>query len=1010
HGSSCRQSCAVGKRQIEPLLQNYLLLLLSFPVVLLIQVITGPFCLNWRLLDMASGTQPSQAHDFDDPGSDGPFEEDGRPDSRGRGLGGSGAPASSHVPQQQQPQHRRSSSSSGRRRVRRRHRAAAGHRAEDLKTYDPKDIGPDEYVMQMTTFLERRYLSTIHATIVSAADQEKDYSLAVNAQDLVHFDSRLAYLVLHRPDLLLELMREALGEVQARIVAEDKADGEANSGNSRVDDDDGSGVPARPTVKGNAHIRITHLPPLSDLCKPNISAIRGTDLGALIQIQGTVIRSGAAKMLEVSREYRCQNKTCGAVFSVHSDMSQGNLLAPPTSCPGVGEKQCKGTRFLEHGEHKYSDYQEIKVQEQAQKLSVGSIPRSMVILLQDDLVDSCKAGDDVVVVGELLRRWMPVFEGVRCDVQVTLRANSVTVQSGSDQGSSQVSEELRQEFVELWEANAHRPLAVRNHVIASVCPQIFGLFTVKLAILLTLIGGVTETDPRGMRRRGTPHLLVVGDPGCGKSQFLRFAAKLSPRSVLTTGVGTTSAGLTCSAVKDGGEWMLEAGALVLADRGLCCIDEFSAIREHDRATIHEAMEQQTLSVAKAGLVCKLNARTTVFAVTNTKGAYDAAEDMTVNTAIGSPLLSRFDLVLLLLDTKNKHWDKVVSTFVLRAAIGPAAPPARPKPAAAAAAAATAAAGTRRGSGGGGGGGGSSSPKGNSASDGNGGRGGDDPVSSTPWGTEKLQKYLCYVKDTFTSVRLSREAEEVVARYYQSQRSADNRSAARTTVRLLESLIRLAQAHARLMCRTEVTLQDAVVSVICVETSLHSTGRLGVDSVLHSDFPPNPDEEFELHQGLILDRLKLSHLHRKNAPPPPPDPPSASGGSGPSRGSQSQRSSQRHDYEDDASGQPSLTAEAAAAAAAASATAAAAARRDEWAARKAASASGGGGGASGRSTTSAGAGNSSGSAFPAANNRSLSQDATRDSSQGRLPRGRHPGGSRSSMGASTPSMHGSRGGG
>ncbi|CAN0121637.1 unnamed protein product [Ectocarpus sp. 4 AP-2014] len=572
-------------------------------------------------------------------------------------------------------------------------------------------------------------------------------------------------------------------------------------------------------------------------------------------------------MLEVSREYRCQNKTCGAVFSVHSDMSQGNLLAPPTSCPGVGEKQCKGTRFMEHGDHKYSDYQEMKVQEQAQKLSVGSIPRSMVILLQDDLVDSCKAGDDVVIVGELLRRWMPVSEGVRCDVQVTLRANSVTVQSGADQGSSQASklsiEELRQEFVELWEANAHRPLAVRNHVIASVCPQVFGLFTVKLAILLTLIGGVTETDPRGMRRRGTPHLLVVGDPGCGKSQFLRFAAKVSPRSVLTTGVGTTSAGLTCSAVKDGGEWMLEAGALVLADRGLCCIDEFSAIREHDRATIHEAMEQQTLSVAKAGLVCKLNARTTVFAVTNTKGTYDAAEDMTVNTAIGSPLLSRFDLVLLLLDTKNKQWDKVVSTFVLRAAIGPAAPPARPK-----AVAARAAAVAPRGGSSGGGGSSSSSQPGESTAGGRAGRVEEEPVSSKPWGTEKLQKYLCYVKDTFTSVRLSKDAEEVVGKYYQSQRSADNRSAARTTVRLLESLIRLAQAHARLMCRTEVTLQDAVVSVICVETSLHSTAQLGVDSVLHSDFPPNPDEEFELQRGLILDRLKLSHLHRRSPPPPP----------------------------------------------------------------------------------------------------------------------------------------------
>ncbi|CAM9579392.1 unnamed protein product, partial [Ectocarpus sp. 13 AM-2016] len=206
----------------------------------------------------------------------------------------------------------------------------------------------------------------------------------------------------------------------------------------------------------------------------------------------------------------------------------------------------------------------------------------------------------------------------------------------------------------------------------------------------------------------------------------------------------------------------------------------------------------------------------------------------------------------------QQWDKVVSTFVLRAAIGPAAPPARPK-----AVAARAAAVAPRGGSSGGGGSSSSSQPGKPAAGGPAGRGEEEPVSSKPWGTEKLQKYLCYVKDTFTSVRLSKDAEEVVGKYYQSQRSADNRSAARTTVRLLESLIRLAQAHARLMCRTEVTLQDAVVSVICVETSLHSTAQLGVDSVLHSDFPPNPDEEFELQQGLILDRLKL------RSPPPPP---------------------------------------------------------------------------------------------------------------------------------------------
>ncbi|GMH13551.1 hypothetical protein Nepgr_015392 [Nepenthes gracilis] len=650
-------------------------------------------------------------------------------------------------------------------------RRAAGMESPESSTEDDISRG-------MVAFLIRNCSDQL-CSIVFSPDSRLHYPIFIDFAELLNDNPPIAQFIFCQPTEYLPKFDHAAICAQGAILTDLKGDSTA-------------------TVKDYVHVRINTTETF-----PRIGRVRVRHRNILLTLKGTVIRSGAVKTIEGERKYECLK--CKNVFPVYPEVEYGNFIRPPPSCLSAKPKGCEGTRFkLIENSTKYHDYQEIKIQENMQLLGVGVIPRSIRVILKNDLVDTVKAGDDVIVVGILTAKWSPDLKDVRCDLDPVLVVNHVT-RTNEMKSEIDIPDAVILKFKQFWDEFKGTPLKGRNAILRGICPQVFGLFTVKLAVALTLIGGVQHVDASGTKVRGESHLLLVGDPGTGKSQFLKFSAKLSNRAVITTGLGSTSAGLTVTAVKDGGEWMLEAGALVLADCGLCCIDEFDSMREHDRATIHEAMEQQTISIAKAGLVTTLSTRTTVFGATNPKGQYDPTQPLSVNTTLSGPLLSRFDIVLVLLDTKNPEWDKVVSSHILAE---------------------------------------EELRKGKNKED-----------LADCWSLQMLRRYIHFVKRYFKPV-LTKEAERVISSYYQLQRRLATGNAARTTVRMLESLIRLAQAHARLMFRNEVSKLDAVAAILCIESSMTTSAIVdSVGNALHSNFAENPDGEYAKQEKLILEKLK-----------------------------------------------------------------------------------------------------------------------------------------------------------
>lgn len=405
------------------------------------------------------------------------------------------------------------------------------------------------------------------------------------------------------------------------------------------------------------HVRISNFPNALSL-----RDLREKNLNQLVKVSGVVTRrTGVFPQLKYVK-FDCLK--CHAVLGPFIQDSNTEVkMTYCTNCASKGPFKMNSERTL------YRNYQRITLQEAPGTVPAGRLPRHREIILLSDLVDIAKPGEEVEVVGVYKNNYdgglnakngFPVFATV-------VEANSVKRKEtssmfNSDTGVSSWVEEDEREFRRL-----SRERGVIDKIIGSMAPSIYGHRDIKTALACSLFGGVAKNIDGKHSIRGDINVLLLGDPGTAKSQILKYAEKTANRAVFATGQGASAVGLTASVRKDPitREWTLEGGALVLADKGTCLIDEFDKMNDQDRTSIHEAMEQQSISVSKAGIVTTLQARCSIIAAANpTGGRYNSTIPLAQNVNLTEPILSRFDILCVVRDLVNPELDERLASFVV----------------------------------------------------------------------------------------------------------------------------------------------------------------------------------------------------------------------------------------------------------------------------------------------------------------------------------------------------------
>ncbi|BFZ08073.1 hypothetical protein BsWGS_11112 [Bradybaena similaris] len=639
---------------------------------------------------------------------------------------------------------------------------------EDMKGHTVREwvamLGPKTEIKHrfknfLRTYVDQKGHNVYREKIRQMVELNKE-SLVIDYNMLASMEQVLAYFLPEAPLEMLNNLDEAAKEVVFSMY------------------------PNYERITKSIHVRIADLPLIEE-----IRSLRQLHLNQLIRTNGVVTSvTSVLPQLSVIR-YDC-NK-CSFVLGPFYQTQ--NTEIKPGSCP---ECQSQGPFEINMEQTVYKNYQRITIQESPGKVPAGRLPRSKDAILLDDLVDTCKPGDEIELTGIYHNNYdgslntangFPVFATV-------IQANYVTKKDDKTAVASLTDEDIKA-IVAL-----SKDERISEKIFASMAPSIYGHEDIKRALALAVFGGESKNPGMKHKVRGDINILICGDPGTAKSQFLKYIEKTAPRVVFATGQGASAVGLTAYVQRNPvtKEWTLEAGALVLADKGVCLIDEFDKMNDQDRTSIHEAMEQQTISVSKAGIVTSLQARCTIIAASNPIGGrYDPSLTFSENVDLTEPILSRFDVLCVVRDTVDSVQDERLAKFVVGSHM-------RHHPNATEAEAEL-------------------PPS----------QFGDSKLEPIP--QDLLKKYIMYAKEKVRPKLHQMDQDKIARMYSELRRESMATGSIPITVRHIESMIRMSEAHARIHLRDYVNEDDVNMAIRIMLESFISTQKFSIMRTMRKTF-------------------------------------------------------------------------------------------------------------------------------------------------------------------------------